>query len=189
MHQLHFTVSKLYSPSSELSQKDKKDVIYSIKREVEAEFTETSKWDWFHVIGFINLTTNKVYIDQSDYRFQDVFTKDDVNWNTHLAQMIKDEILQLKPPKFEDNPSYFFEMEDYLKSINSLNRFNRDIVNGDIQNISINHSLLPNKVEDFSGYNDYDFDCLGVTPIDEIDICITENANEEIILGLIDVHC
>ncbi|BCD92256.1 hypothetical protein fh0823_23950 [Francisella halioticida] len=184
MHQLHFTRGVYHSKYDKAE-----DIILNIQGEVENYFSETSHWDWFTVIGFVNLTTNKLSLNkkESDYRFLDWKSIKGVNWDEYLGNMMKEKIIKTfkNKPIITDDMWYFLQLGEYVEFLRNLKMLNSKLVTGDINNIKFHKDLLPTKIRDYSGFNEYRFNQIGVTDYNDESL---DDDNNDIILGLVDVH-
>ena len=178
MHQLHFTVSMKEDRTTD------EEIIRSISSGIEPYFTETSSWDWFCVIGFIDTKTNKLHLEDEDYRFSDIISHKDVNWDEYLGGLLKEEVLSnanIKAPSYQGSSHYYYQLKEYASYLLNLKQFDPEIVSGDISNIKIDDKRLPNKLTDYIDFYGYRFDEFGVTDLGF-------DSSEPGIIGLIDVH-
>ena len=177
MHQLHFTVSMREDRATN------KEIINSITSDIEDYFTETSSWDWFDVIGFIDTATNTLHLQDEDYRFSHIISHKDVNWDKYLGSLLKESILtNNKPPRYyQKNCIYYYQLKEYTSYLLNLKRFDSEIVSGDIANIKIDEQRLPNKLTEYIDFYGYNFDEFSVTDLGF-------DSSEPAIIGLIDVH-
>jgi len=177
MHQLHFTVSMREGRNTN------QEIINSISSGIEEYFTETSSWDWFDVIGFIDTATNTLHLQDEDYRFSDIISHKDVNWDEYLGELLKESVLlKNKAPVYQGSSHYYYQVKEYVNYLLNLKQFDYEIISGDIANIKLDEQRLPNKLTEYIDFYGYNFDELGVTDLGF-------DKTEQGIIGLIDVHC
>lgn len=179
MHQLHFTINTCeYECNHE-------ERISSIKSSVLEHFSETTSWDWFEVIGYVDLKKNTVHWNESadEPRFTKFLEKPDSieSWNEFLGGLIREDIIQQDQyPEYENTNLYYFKMQDYIKFLCSLRCLNSELVSGDVLAADVDYEKLPRTIDDYRGFYDYQFDRFGVTDFN----CADDNA----IIGLVDIH-
>ena len=176
MHQLHFTVGMREDRTTN------QEIIKDITSGIEEYFTETSSWDWFDVIGFIDTATNTLHLQDEDHRFSDIISPKDVNWDEYLGGLLKENVLiQNKVPVYQGSSHYYYQFKEYANYLLNLKQFDYEIISGDIANIKIDEQRLPNRLTEYIDFYGYDFDEFGVT-----NLCFDKS--EAAIIGLIDVH-
>lgn len=176
MHNLHFTVS---SKDDDMTPQDYFD---SIESEVQEYFSERTHWDWFEVIGYIDIEANKLHLKKdNDYRFSHIIDCCNGDWDLYLGKMLKDKILSVKYPTYSDHIRYYYEIKDYANYIRDIKYVCNELVTGPIEKVVINHQLLPYKLTDYAGFMGFKFDQFGVTDI-------SLERGYPAIVGLIDVH-
>ena len=179
MHQLHFTISMREDRDTN------EEIMNSIARGIEEYFTETSYWDWFDVIGFVDTETNILHLKDEDYRFSHIISHKDVDWDEYLGGLLKEKILSnanIRAPSYQGSSYYYYQLKEYASYLLNLKQFDPEIVSGDISNIKIDNKRLPNKLTDYVDFYGYRFNEFGVTDLGF-------EPSEPGIFGLIDVHC
>ena len=179
MHQLHFTINTSHDNDDSPEQ-----IISNINSQAQCNFSETTYWDYFEVLGYINLSTNTIHRNSGGWsnRFQDVFSKpnDSGSWNEYLGSLIKSSITRQEQPEYENTNMFYIKMKEYCKFLCSLKFLDSKIVSGPFHDIKVDYDLLPNTIQDYAGYCENQFDRLGVTDYGDSD--------DNSIIGLLDVH-
>ena len=179
MHQLHFTINSSHDNGDSHQQ-----IISNIHSYVECNFSETTYWDYFEVLGYVNLTTNTIHHNESSWgiRFEDILCKATAvnSWNDYLGSLIKSSISRQEYPEYENTNLFYIKMKEYCKFLCSLKFLDSKIVSGPLHDIKIDYDMLPNTIQAYAGYCENQFDKLGVTDYGDSD--------DNSIIGILDIH-